>query len=71
MKTRLLRKIISGKYYYANRMAEMDKNCASYLDNGIKASNKILHDAFIKTAEMYSKRYKYYFQKLSETRIFA
>lgn len=70
-KTTILRKMISGSAYYSNRMAEMDRKCAFYLDSGVKASNKILNKAFIKTAEMYKKRYTYYFQKISENRIFA
>ena len=70
-KTTFLRRMISSKAYYSNRMAEMDRKCAFYLDSGVKASNKILNRAFIETAEMYKKRYAYYFQKISENRIFA
>ena len=71
MKSKLLRTIIGGKNYYLNRMETMDNSCVYYLELATKASNRCLKDAFIKTAEMYSRRYKYYFQKISENSIFA
>ena len=62
---------IKGKNYYVNRMSSMDSNCIYYLEMATNANNKCLRDAFIKTAEMYRKKYKYYFNKISESAIFA
>lgn len=61
----MLRRIIESPSYYGNRMATMDSKCALYLDNGINASNRIIREAFFKTAAMYSKRHQYYFKKIS------
>lgn len=71
MKIKIIKRIIANKFYYENRMDEMSRKCSYYLENGVKASNKKLHDAFIGTAVMYSRRYQYYFRKISENRIFA
>ena len=71
MKTTILRRIIQGKYYYSKRMESMNNECMHYLDVGTAASNKTLRDAFFATAEMYRKRCKYYFRKISENAIFA
>lgn len=49
----------------------MDNSCVYYLELAIKADNKCLRDAFVKTAEMFRRRHKYYFQKISENSIFA
>lgn len=68
-KTAFLRKIIFGKEYYQNRMSEMDRKCAHYLDQGIHASNHRLRDAFVKTAAMYYKRYLFYFNKISNNEL--
>lgn len=57
--------MISGKTYYQNRMAEMDRKCAFYLDQGQHASNQMLRNALIATAAMYYGRYRYYFNKIS------
>lgn len=71
MKSKILRTIIGGKNYYLNRLESMDNSCVYYLELAIKADNKCLRDAFIKTAEMFRRRHKYYFQKISENSIFA
>lgn len=62
---RMMRRIIESPSYYGNRMETMDSKCAYYLDSGTKASNKIIREAFFKTAAMYSKRHQYYFKKIS------
>lgn len=64
-KTTIARRIIASKSYFSNRMSQMDSECAFYLDKSLNASNQTLRDAFVKTAEMYFKRYHYYFKKIS------
>ena len=61
--------MISGKAYYSNRMAEMDRKCAYYLDQGAKASNQKLRHALFETAAMYHGRYLFYFNKISNNEI--
>ena len=57
------RKIISSKYYYANRMERMDRECAYYIEQMYAAKNGILRKAFAKMSSIYLKRYAYYLQK--------
>jgi len=68
-KITVIRRIISGKAYYQNRMAEMDRKCAFYLDQGMKASNQMLRKALFSTAEMYYGRYRFYFNKITNNEI--
>ena len=69
IKARIIRKIISSENYYPNRMSEMDRKCAYYLDQGVKASNQKLRKALLETAAMYYARYRYYFNKISNNEI--
>lgn len=68
-KTTILRRMITGKAYYQNRMAEMDRKCAFYLDQGMKASNQMLRKALFSTAAMYYGRYRFYFNKISNNEL--
>lgn len=68
-KTTILRRMISGKEYYQNRMSEMDRRCAYYLDQGMHASNQMLRKALFDTAAMYYGRYRYYFNKISNNEL--
>lgn len=61
--------MISGKAYYSNRMSEMDRKCAYYLDQGTKASNQKLRKALLETAAMYFARYRFYLNMISNNEI--
>jgi len=42
-------------------MAQMDRESTYYLECAENARNAALRQAFVKMAEMYNKRYNYYF----------
>lgn len=42
-------------------MAQMDRECTYYLECAGNAKNAALRQAFERAAEMYNKRYNYYF----------
>lgn len=44
-------------------MAEMDRECAFYMDQMLNAKNAILRKAYGRMAVIYYKRYEYYFKK--------
>lgn len=69
IRAKLLRRIISSESYYPNRMSEMDRKCAYYLDQGAKASNQKLRRALFETAAMYHGRYMFYFNKISKNEL--
>lgn len=68
-KIKFMRRMIASSSYYSNRMSEMDRKCAYYLDQGIKASNQKLRKALVETAAMYYKRYRFYFNKITKNEI--
>lgn len=61
MNTSILRRIIAKNGYISNRMAQMDRECSYYLECAGNAKNAALRQAFARAAEMYNKRYNYYF----------
>ena len=65
-KTAIARRIISSKYYYSNRMARMDRECAYYIDQMQSSKNGILRKAFAKMVWIYYRRYAYYLKKCTE-----
>lgn len=65
-RTTIARKIISSKYYYPNRLAKMDRECAYYIDLVKTASNSILREAFAKMVWIYHRRYTFYLKKCTD-----
>lgn len=60
-KIRYLKKIISKNGYFQSRMLRMDRESTFYLECAQCSKNKALRAAYAKQAEMYNKRYNYYF----------
>jgi len=58
-----LRKIISGPNYLSNRMDNMVRECYFYIEQMLNTKNSLLRKAYCKMAEIYFKRYEYYFKK--------
>ena len=63
IKTKLLRKTICRKEYYAQRMDAMNREAAYYVNLANSAHNSILHNAYLNVADVYLKRGQYYFRK--------
>jgi hypothetical protein len=62
-KTALLRKAINSKGYMAQRLSRMSEESMYYVDYANKTQNARLRRAFFDIAEMYNKRYLWYFNK--------
>lgn len=62
----IARRMISSKYYNQNRMAQMDRECAFYIEQVKKARTGVLRNAFAKMVWIYYKRYTYYLKKCTE-----
>lgn len=63
LRFRSARRIINSKYYCRNRMEQMDREFAFYIDQVYLARNGILRKAFAKMAWVYYRRYSFYLKK--------
>lgn len=62
-KTRLSRKLIASTGYFAHRQERMCGETLYYIDMARRTQNAPLRNAYYTIADMYHKRYLWYFNK--------